>query len=85
MPRDRDSEYKILERVAEKLQTDAVGEIRLFSEQKPCDPSCQYVIKKFQEKFPGIKIKTTWAFETKDEREWAVFEEIEKYAARNTK
>lgn len=85
MPRDRDSEYKILERVAEKLKPDAVGEIRLFSEQKPCDPSCQYVIKKFQEKFPGIKIKTTWAFETKDEREWAVFEEIEKYAVRNTK
>lgn len=85
MPRDRDSEYKILEHIAEKLQPDAAGEIRLFSEQKPCDPSCQYVIKKFQEKFPGIKIKTTWAFETKDEREWAVFEEIERYAARNTK
>ncbi len=85
MPRDRDSEYKILERVAEKLKPDAVGEIRLFSEQKPCDPSCQYVIKKFQEKFLGIKIKTTWAFETKDEREWAVFEEIERYAARNSK
>jgi hypothetical protein len=85
MPRDRDSEYKILESIAEHLSPDAVGEIRLFSEQKPCDPSCQYVISKFQKEFPGIKLKTTWAFETKNEREWAVFEEIERDAARNPK
>lgn len=83
MPRDRDSEYKILEEIARDIPKKTTGTIRLFTEQSPCEPSCREAIAQFRKKFKKIDLKTTWAFQDKNERIWAVFEEIERNAAKN--
>ncbi|MFB7158864.1 deaminase domain-containing protein [Lysinibacillus sp. NPDC056232] len=56
--RDVDTEYKILNDLAERLGTnyEAKGTIKLFTEKVVCD-SCDQVIQQFNEKYPNIKIE----------------------------
>ncbi|MBD2515606.1 hypothetical protein H6G93_11385 [Nostoc sp. FACHB-973] len=55
--RDLDSEYKILEAIAEKYTNnrEVKGKIELFTEREPCD-SCEYVIKQFRQTLPNIQL-----------------------------
>ena len=55
--RDLDSEYKILEAIAEKYTNtrEVKGKIELFTEREPCD-SCEYVMKQFRQTFPNIQL-----------------------------
>jgi hypothetical protein len=53
--RELDSERKLLEGLAARLQPDAQGVVRLFSERPMC-PSCMKVVEQFREAFPGIKV-----------------------------
>ncbi len=61
-----DSEYKILENIADEYWSDdpnararVTGEIRLYTERKPC-PSCIKVIQQFEKLFPNIHIIVGW-------------------------
>ncbi|MFT9821037.1 deaminase domain-containing protein [Lysinibacillus sp. NPDC056185] len=56
--RDGDTEYKILNDLAERLGTnyEAKGTIKLFTEKVVCD-SCDQIIKQFDEKYPNINIE----------------------------
>ena len=56
--RDMDTEYKILNNIAEKLgdNTSISGKIRLFTE-RPCCDSCNNVILEFLEKYKNISIE----------------------------
>ncbi|MFJ2838740.1 deaminase domain-containing protein [Nocardia sp. NPDC087230] len=56
--RPTDSEYKLLETLAQQLGPDSKGTIELYSERKPC-PACLSVIKQFEEQFPGVKVNVT--------------------------
>ena len=65
-PRTADTEYKILEKIADNHWSDdpaarsqVTGVIRLYSERIPCD-SCADVIRQFQEAFPNIRIIVGW-------------------------
>ena len=65
-PRTKDSEYKILEKIADDHWSDdpleraqVAGEIRLYTELKPCE-SCTDVIRQFERAFPNIKISIGW-------------------------
>ncbi|MFN6529547.1 deaminase domain-containing protein [Nostoc sp. ChiSLP03a] len=55
--RDLDSEYKILEAIAQKYTNnrEVKSKIELFTEREPCD-SCEYVIKQFRQTFPNIQL-----------------------------
>ncbi|MEU4408617.1 DNRLRE domain-containing protein [Streptosporangium sp. NPDC023963] len=57
--RPADSEYKILEHLAEKLTPSSRGTINLYSELEVC-PSCSHVIDQFKSMFPGVKINVTY-------------------------
>lgn len=61
--RDLDTEYKILEDIAAKVTNNPNirGTVNLFTMIKPC-PSCKYVIKQFEEKFPNIKLGVDYGF-----------------------
>ena len=56
--RDGDTEYKILNDLAEKIgnNNEVKGTIRLFTEKDTCD-SCNLIIQQFDEKYPNIKIE----------------------------
>ncbi|TKI53432.1 hypothetical protein FC756_24015 [Lysinibacillus mangiferihumi] len=56
--RDVDTEYKILNDLADKIGTnyEVKGSIRLFTEKDTCD-SCNLIIKQFDEKYPNITIE----------------------------
>ena len=54
-PRSTDTEYKILNDLAQRLKPDARGTIRIFTERCPC-PSCAGAIAAFRKLFPGIKL-----------------------------
>lgn len=56
--RDIDTEYKILNNIAEKLgdDTDISGKIRLFTE-RPCCDSCNNVMLEFLKKYKNILIE----------------------------
>ncbi|NDW11224.1 hypothetical protein D0T56_16390 [Dysgonomonas sp. 520] len=56
IPRNIDTEYKILSEIAENLETNASGKIKLFTERPPCS-SCSGVIDAFSKKFPMIEIE----------------------------
>lgn len=56
--RPTDSEFKILDQLAQKLNPDSKGVINLYTEREPC-PACDNVIKQFQDKFPGVKVNVT--------------------------
>lgn len=55
--RNTDSEYKILDNLADRLgsNTLAKGNVTIFTEQAACE-SCLGVIEQFQKKYPGIKV-----------------------------
>ncbi|MEI7343084.1 DUF637 domain-containing protein [Pectobacterium brasiliense] len=55
--RNTDSEYKILDNLADRLgsNTLAKGNVTIFTEKPACD-SCLGVIEQFQKKYPGIKV-----------------------------
>lgn len=57
IPRQLDTEAKILEEIASKLGTkfDATGTINLYTKLPPC-PSCKSVISQFMDRYPNIKI-----------------------------
>ena len=54
-PRDLDSEVFVLENIAQRLNPNSKGTIRLLSERAVCN-SCEGVIKQFKEKFPNVKL-----------------------------
>ncbi|GKW17461.1 hypothetical protein PEC301937_34100 [Pectobacterium carotovorum subsp. carotovorum] len=56
--RNSDSEYKILDNLADKLgkNTDAKGTVTIFTERAACE-SCLGVVDQFQKKYPNIKIE----------------------------
>ncbi|CAI1549347.1 Hemolysin precursor [Serratia marcescens] len=56
--RNTDSEYKILDNLADKLgnNVSAEGRITIFTERAACD-SCLGVVEQFQKKYPGIKVE----------------------------
>ena len=55
--RDMDTEFKILETVAQRLgdNKEAVGRIDLISEKAVC-PSCTDVITQFRDRYPKIQL-----------------------------
>lgn len=57
-PRDVDSEYKIINHIANRLGDNysASGTIRLFTERDTCN-SCNRIIKEFKEKYSNITIE----------------------------
>jgi RHS repeat-associated protein len=59
--RDKDSEIKILESVANQYIDNPYvkGKIYLFSERSPCG-SCREVIREFQKIFPNIEVQLEW-------------------------
>ncbi|MFE9582090.1 deaminase domain-containing protein [Nocardia sp. NPDC006044] len=54
-----DSEFKILDSLAQQLRPDSKGAINLYTERSPCD-ACTDVIKQFKEKFPGVEVNVTY-------------------------
>jgi len=56
--RDADTEYKILNDVANRLggNKDVTGTIRLFTEKDTCG-SCNKIIQQFQKDYPNIKVE----------------------------
>ncbi|WP_255255261.1 deaminase domain-containing protein [Bacillus pseudomycoides] len=57
-PRDSDTEYKILNDIANRLgnNTEAKGKIKLFTELDTCD-SCSRVIAGFAKKYKNIELE----------------------------
>lgn len=57
-PRDSDTEYKILNDIANRLgnNTEAKGKIKLFTELDTCD-SCSRVIAEFAKKYKNIELE----------------------------
>ncbi|WP_419186732.1 deaminase domain-containing protein [Pseudomonas fluorescens] len=55
--RDADTEFKILETVAQRLgqNTSATGRINLLSEKAVC-PSCTGMVLQFREHYPNIQL-----------------------------
>ncbi|WP_371682542.1 deaminase domain-containing protein [Kitasatospora sp. MMS16-BH015] len=56
--RESDSEWQVLENLAEGLTPRSSGTVNMYSEREVC-PSCQSVIQQFQERFPGVTINVT--------------------------
>ncbi|TCJ89380.1 deaminase domain-containing protein [Nocardia alba] len=57
--RPTDSEFKILDSLAQQLGPDATGTINLYTEREPCD-ACDNVVEQFMKKYPGVKVKVTY-------------------------
>lgn len=57
IPRNTDSEYKILSNLADKLgdKFNSKGQVTIFTERRACQ-SCLGVIEQFKERYPNIKI-----------------------------
>lgn len=57
IPRNTDSEYKILDNLADQLgnNTSARGTVTIFTERSACG-SCSGVVDQFQQKYPGIRV-----------------------------
>ena len=66
--RANDSEVKILEEIAKGLNKKSEGAVHLFTEQKPCIPSCEGVIKKFEANFPKIDLQISYNYENYRDR-----------------
>ncbi|AKL42745.1 TPA: filamentous hemagglutinin N-terminal domain-containing protein [Serratia marcescens] len=58
IPRNTDSEYKILDNLADKLGSNVSikGKVTIFTERAACE-SCLGVVDQFQKKYPGIKVE----------------------------
>lgn len=54
--RDSDTEWKLLEEIATRVNQGSRGRISLYTERRPCD-SCASVIREFREKYPDINLK----------------------------
>ncbi len=54
-PRLHDTEWTLLENLARRIPRNARGVVSLFSE-RPCCPSCQLVIARFQRMFPNLQL-----------------------------
>ncbi|MFC8385194.1 deaminase domain-containing protein [Nocardia sp. NPDC057272] len=57
--RPTDSEFKILDSLAQQLEPGATGTIDLYTEREPCD-ACQSVVEEFMKKYPGVQVKVTY-------------------------
>ncbi|MCC3318095.1 deaminase domain-containing protein [Nocardia africana] len=57
--RPTDSEFKILDNLAQQLRPGAKGTINLYTERPPCD-SCLNVIEQFKHKYPGVEVVVTY-------------------------
>ncbi|MEV4154931.1 deaminase domain-containing protein [Nocardia salmonicida] len=57
--RPTDSEFKILDSLAQQLEPGATGTINLYTEREPCD-ACQNVVEQFMNKYPGVQVKVTY-------------------------
>ncbi|MFC9966054.1 deaminase domain-containing protein [Nocardia ignorata] len=57
--RPYDSEFKILDNLAQQLSPDAKGTINLYTERAPCD-ACQSVIDQFKQRYPGVEVNVTY-------------------------
>ncbi|HHE3577036.1 deaminase domain-containing protein [Pasteurella multocida] len=57
IPRNTDSEYKILSNLAEQLGDNplAKGNVTIFTERRAC-VSCLGVIKQFEQRYPNVKL-----------------------------
>lgn len=57
IPRNTDSEYKILDNLADRLgnNTNAKGTVNIFTERPACG-SCQNVAEQFMQRYPNIKV-----------------------------
>ncbi|WP_411754135.1 hemagglutinin repeat-containing protein, partial [Serratia sp. (in: enterobacteria)] len=57
IPRNTDSEYKILDNLADQLgnNTSAKGSVTIFTERPACG-SCLGVVDQFQKRYPGIQV-----------------------------
>lgn len=57
IPRNTDSEYKILDNLSDKLagNTNIKGTVTIFTERPACG-SCLGVVEQFQQKYPGVNI-----------------------------
>ncbi|NIG76579.1 hypothetical protein F3J34_23720 [Klebsiella sp. Ap-873] len=57
IPRNTDSEYKILDNLADQLgnNTSAKGSVTIFIERSACG-SCLDVVDQFQKRYPGIQV-----------------------------
>ena len=57
IPRNTDSEYKILDNLADQLgsNTNAKGTVNIFTERPACG-SCQNVAEQFMQRYPNIKV-----------------------------
>ena len=56
--RAADSEWKLLENLAAKLNPNSAGSVNIYSERTVCS-SCQSVIQQFQQRFPGVRVDVT--------------------------
>jgi hypothetical protein len=56
--RANDTEVKILESLAERLNPNSTGVINIFTERAPC-ASCLDVINQFRRAFPGVRLNVT--------------------------
>jgi The BURPS668_1122 family of deaminases len=57
--RDADSEWQLLEHIANGLPRGATGRIDLYTEREPCG-DCQNVISQFEQAYPGVKVNVSW-------------------------
>ncbi|WP_280407639.1 deaminase domain-containing protein [Nocardia brasiliensis] len=57
--RPADSEFKILDNLAQNLRPDSKGSINLYTERAPCD-ACTNVIEQFKQRFPGVEVNVTY-------------------------
>lgn len=64
-PREYDTEYKLLEKIATHLKPEAQGKIVLYTYYEPC-LSCDYVIIQFINRFKKIKMDVYFEKEYKD-------------------
>lgn len=65
VPRDTDTEVKLLEEIASTLNRDSVGRINLYTERKPCF-SCggtkgDGIIDQFRKAFPNVELVVTYS------------------------
>lgn len=66
-PTNTDAEYKVLSTIADTIEIEMKydlgikGYLYLYTERNPC-PSCEDVIRQFEEKFRNIKVKVFWDY-----------------------
>ncbi|HFJ9515278.1 hypothetical protein I6G54_10825 [Bacillus tropicus] len=66
-PRNVDTEFKLLEKLAKYVDSGDVGTIDLYTYYEPC-LSCDYVIIQFTKKYPNIKVNVYFSEEYKPKK-----------------